>query len=82
MNYQVPYIVPVRLMLDKKGTAKRYSVICLPKHEDVKRSVRISEPIKTDENQSERNHLRKTHKILLKKLKQYRKNYRLAGKVS
>ncbi|KRT78143.1 hypothetical protein AMK59_8094, partial [Oryctes borbonicus] len=80
VNFQVPYIVPVRLLLEKKGSPKRYSIICLPKQEDLQKGADVKEVKKIDENQNERNKLRRSHKLLLKKLSRYRKRCRLLGK--
>ncbi|GJQ71269.1 hypothetical protein Trydic_g11008 [Trypoxylus dichotomus] len=80
VNFQVPYIVPVRLVLEKKGCPMRYSIICLPKQEDLQKGADIKELKKTDSNQAERSNLRFSHKLLLKKLSRYRKRCRLLGK--
>ncbi|KAK9751294.1 Ribonucleases P/MRP protein subunit POP1 [Popillia japonica] len=80
VNFQVPYIVPVKLVLLDKGNPKRYSIICLPKQDDLSKSVDIKEPNRIDTNQLERNHLRRSHKLLLNKLSRYRKRCRLLGK--
>lgn len=72
-------LIPVRLKMLKKGKAREFSIICLPKGKDLQ--LEPKEPIKIDENQEIRKELRDAHKMLLKQLNRRRKHAKTEGKV-
>ncbi|XP_030746018.1 ribonucleases P/MRP protein subunit POP1 [Sitophilus oryzae] len=71
-------LVPVEILPVKKGKCKDFAVICLPKSEDYK--VDPVEPKCKDPNLKKRNLMRKTHKLMLKRMIKRRKRARKAGK--
>lgn len=79
MDFSHNYIVPVKLKIEHKGCPRQFSIICLPKAEDLKHEP--IEPKKLDVNQIQRKQLRKEHKKLLDALKRRRKRAKKEGKV-
>lgn len=75
-------LIPVSLLMNDRGIANKFSIICLPKKSDLKRNANklkqfdhspvYVEPIGRDGNQEKRKHLRMTHLKLLKRLRRRR----------
>lgn len=75
-------LIPVTLTMDTRGTLTNNSLICLPKPSDLKRDSRkkqnfdnepvFEEPLKDDNNETERKTLRMNHLKLLKRLRRRR----------
>lgn len=81
INFQINYIVPVKLEMVRKGNPKQFSIICLPKIDDLK--LEPIESKKDDANQVKRKQLRREHKRLLQILKKRRKRLKTKkGEVS
>lgn len=75
-------MIPVSISIDGRGSASKYSIICLPKLSDFKRYQRkrntldstpiFTESIQIDANEKLRKQLRRKHIKLLKRLRQRR----------
>lgn len=75
-------LIPISLVMDGRGSASKYSIICLPKRCDLRENVKKlklldftpihTEPIKADTSETQRKQLRLKHQSLLKRLRRRR----------
>uniref|UniRef100_A0A336LRL9 CSON001977 protein n=2 Tax=Culicoides sonorensis TaxID=179676 RepID=A0A336LRL9_CULSO len=75
-------LIPVKLTMMTHGNPGEFSLICIPRRDDLRQNIRklklndnhpvYIEPLKSDPHESERNKLKITHKKLLKRLRSRR----------
>lgn len=75
-------LIPVTLTMNGRGTANKFSIICLPTKQDLRKAQRnrnefvnipvLTEPIAIDANEIARKRLRLNHLTLLKRLRRRR----------
>lgn len=75
-------LIPVSVVMEHRGAANKFSIICMPKRSDLKRNSRklkafeygpvFTEPIGSDKNEELRKKLRMEHRKLLKRLRRRR----------
>lgn len=75
-------MIPISLSLNGRGNASKYSIICLPKKQDLQLNVKNrkqfvnvpipNEPVATDHNETKRKQLRFNHLTMLKRLRRRR----------
>ena len=72
IDFQQNYIVPVKLKIIKRGLAKRFGIICIPKWNDSEGGV--VEPLRSDPDTYQRKRLRNDYKLLRNKMKNRKVN--------
>ncbi|XP_031630008.1 ribonucleases P/MRP protein subunit POP1 [Contarinia nasturtii] len=75
-------LIPVSLAMNGRGNAKKFSIICLPKKQDIRNNEKnrnefinrpvLSEPVAIDVNETQRKLLRLNHLKMLKRLRRRR----------
>lgn len=72
-------LVPVSVHFLGKGPCRKFALICLPQGNDLK--IEPTEPHCNDPNEAARKTLRRSHKVLLKRLRRRRVRAKRNGKV-
>lgn len=75
-------LIPISILMDGRGAAENFSIVCLPKKSDLKREQRkkqnlinepiYTEPMRSDDQELARKQLRRNHLRLLKRLRRRR----------
>lgn len=80
VNFKKPCLVPIKISHIKRGTSKRFSIICLPEQNDLRTNSEPVEHLHVDQHQNTRKQLRTEHQKELRKLRRKRIRKREAGK--